>query len=124
MSLPGKPRPGAARSAGFTLLELLVALMILVFAFAIIWSTFSATVTAWQRGGQLLDELRHGDFVMEQLVSALRSAAVVQERAGAVRVSPEEREPRVRSGRRSAGSRRAPRSCRPTRPYPTGCTGS
>ena len=63
------------QSSGFTLLELLVALTILVFAFAIIWETFSGTVRAWQRGGQLLDELRHGDFVMEQLVSALRSAA-------------------------------------------------
>lgn len=62
-------------AAGFTLLELLVALAILVFAFAIIWETFSGTVMAWQRGTQLLDELRHGDFVMEQLVSALRSAA-------------------------------------------------
>ena len=60
---------------GFTLLEMLVALTILVFAFAIIWETFTGTVKAWQRGGQLLDELRHGDFVMEQLVSALRSAA-------------------------------------------------
>ena len=60
---------------GFTLIEMLVALSILVFAFAIIWETFSSTVKAWQRGSQLLDELRHGDFVMEQLVSALRSAA-------------------------------------------------
>ena len=63
------------RKSGFTLLELLVALAILVFAFAIIWQTFTGTVKAWQRGGQLLDELRHGDFVMEQVVSALRSAA-------------------------------------------------
>ena len=61
--------------SGFTLLELLVALTILVFAFAIIWETFTSTVKAWQRGGQLLDEIRHGDFVMEQLVSALRSAS-------------------------------------------------
>ncbi len=44
-------------------------------AFAIVWQTFSATVNAWKRGGELLDELRHGDFVMEQLVSALRSTA-------------------------------------------------
>lgn len=64
----------ASRSA-FTLLELLVALSILVTAFVIIWSTFSAGVNAWQRGGDLLDGLRHGDFVAEQLVSALRSAA-------------------------------------------------
>lgn len=61
--------------SGFTLLELLVALAILVFAFVIIWETFTGTVKAWQRGSALLDELRHGDFVMEQLVSGLRSAA-------------------------------------------------
>jgi len=60
---------------GFTLLELLVALLIMVVAFTIIMGTFSATVTAWRQGGELLEELRHGDFVMEQLVSALRSAA-------------------------------------------------
>ena len=70
------------RKAGFTLLELLVALTILVFSFAIIWETFSGTVRAWQRGGQLLDELRHGDFVMEQLVSALRSAAFFRSSPG------------------------------------------
>ena len=70
------------KSAGFTFLELLVALTLLVFAFAIIWETFSGTVQAWQRGSQLLDELRHGDFVMEQLVSALRSAAFFKTNPG------------------------------------------
>lgn len=71
-----RPRFGASpREAGFTLLELLVAVTILVIAFSVIWSTFSAGVTAWQRGNQLLDDLRHADFVAEQLVSALRSAA-------------------------------------------------
>jgi prepilin-type N-terminal cleavage/methylation domain-containing protein len=69
-------------ASGFTLLELLVALTILVFAFAIIWETFTGTVKAWQRGSQLLDELRHGDFVMEQLVSALRSAAFFKSSPG------------------------------------------
>ncbi|MBN1268233.1 MAG: prepilin-type N-terminal cleavage/methylation domain-containing protein [Kiritimatiellae bacterium] len=59
----------------FTLIELLVALTILVTAMTIIWGTFSTTVNAWRRGGELLDDLHHGDFVMEQLVSALRSAA-------------------------------------------------
>ncbi|OGV47460.1 MAG: hypothetical protein A2X46_14150 [Lentisphaerae bacterium GWF2_57_35] len=57
------------------MLELLIALAIMSAAFAIIWSTFSATVRAWTRGSELLDNLHHGDFVMEQMVSALRSAA-------------------------------------------------
>ena len=75
-------RPSRSSSDGFTLLELLIALAILVFAFAIIWETFSSTVKAWQRGSRLLDELRHGDFVMEQLVSALRSAAFFKTNPG------------------------------------------
>ena len=54
---------------------MLIALAILCAAFAIICGAFSATVRAWQRGGALLDRLRHGDFVMEQLVCALRSTA-------------------------------------------------
>lgn len=77
-----QPASSRRSASGFTLLELLVALTILVFAFAIIWETFSGTVRAWQRGGQLLDELRHGDFVMEQLVSALRSAAFFRSSPG------------------------------------------
>lgn len=60
---------------GFTMLEMLVALAILMVAFGIVWTTFSTTVTAWNRGDKLVEELHHGDFVMEQLVSALRSAA-------------------------------------------------
>jgi hypothetical protein len=57
------------------MLELLVALAILMVAFSIVWTTFSVTVTAWNRGDKLIEELHHGDFVMEQLISALRSAA-------------------------------------------------
>lgn len=69
-----RARQGAGVAA-FTMLELLVALTVLILAFSIIWTTFSSTVKAWRRGTQLVDELHHGDFVMEQLVAALRSAA-------------------------------------------------
>lgn len=62
-------------SRGFTLVELLVALTVTALAFAIVWQTFVAVTKAWRRGGQVTDEIRHGDFVMDQLVSALRSAA-------------------------------------------------
>jgi uncharacterized membrane protein YgcG len=44
-------------------------------AFSIIWVTFSTVIKAWDRGGEVLDDLHHGDFVMEQLVAGLRSAA-------------------------------------------------
>ena len=60
---------------GFTLIELLVALTIMATAISIIWSTFSSTMKAWRQGSELLDGLHNGDFVMEQLFLALRSAA-------------------------------------------------
>ena len=68
-------RPPARARLGFTLLEILVSLAIMAMAFAIIWSTYSAAVNGWQRGRKLLDQLHQGDVVIEQLVSALRSAA-------------------------------------------------
>ena len=61
--------------AGFTLLELLIALTIMSLAMTVVVATFVATLKGWQKGSALLDELHHGDFVMEQLVSALRSTA-------------------------------------------------
>lgn len=64
---------------GFTLLEVLVALVILSSAFVIIWTTFSTTMKAWTDGSAMLEDFRHGDFVMEQLVSGLRSAAYFEE---------------------------------------------
>jgi prepilin-type N-terminal cleavage/methylation domain-containing protein len=64
-----------ATAPGFTMLELLVALAILVTAMAIIYSTFSAALSGWTKGNKLLDELHHGDFVIEQLVLSLRSTA-------------------------------------------------
>ncbi len=63
------------KKAGFTFLELLVALGILVAVFAIIFTIFTSTLGAWNRGTEALTKLHHGDFVMEQLVQSLRSAA-------------------------------------------------
>lgn len=65
---------GKARR-GFTLIELLVALVVMALAFTIVWSAFSSVTKAWRRGGQVVDDIRHGDFVVDQLVSALRSTA-------------------------------------------------
>lgn len=63
----------------FTLLEVLVAMVILSSAFIMIWTTFTTTMKAWEDGSTLLEDLRHGDFVMEQLVSSLRSSAFFEE---------------------------------------------
>ncbi len=62
-------------SAGFTLLELMVAVVLLVTAMTMIVGTFTAVIKAWRHGDELLQELHHGDFVLDQLVSGLRSAA-------------------------------------------------
>jgi hypothetical protein len=53
----------------------LFALTILAVASGIIWMTFSATINAWRRGNEVLEEMHHGDFVMDQLVNSLRSTA-------------------------------------------------
>ncbi len=68
------------KRAGFTLIEVLVAVAIMALAFAIVWSTFTAAAGGWQRGAKLLDQLHQGDYVMEQLVMALRSAAFFSNR--------------------------------------------
>lgn len=60
---------------GFTLLEMLVALVIVAMAMTIVWQSFTVAIRAWQRGSDFLTEMHHGDFVMEQLVESLRSAA-------------------------------------------------
>ena len=52
-----------------------MALCILVTAFLIVHMTFTSTLKAWQRGAELVEELHHGDFVIDQLVLALRSMA-------------------------------------------------
>ena len=66
---------GKQVNAGFTLLELMVAVVLLVTAMTMIVGTFTAVIKAWRRGDELLQELHHGDFVLDQLVSGLRSAA-------------------------------------------------
>lgn len=63
------------RRRGFTLLEVLVAVALLMTAFTIIWSTFATTVDGWRRSTEYLDRITHGDFVIDQMVSSLRSAA-------------------------------------------------
>ncbi len=58
---------------GFTLLELLVAMVILVIAMSIAFQAFSGTIRGWKRGSEVIDGIKHGDFAMTQLVKALRS---------------------------------------------------
>jgi prepilin-type N-terminal cleavage/methylation domain-containing protein len=62
------------REGGFSLLELLLALSLLAVITVVTWMAFSTVAGAWQRGTDMADKLHHGDFVVEQLVMALRSA--------------------------------------------------
>lgn len=53
----------------------MLALTLITVAFALAFGTFQYTVRAWQRGTEVSDRLHRGDFVIERLASALRSAA-------------------------------------------------
>ena len=61
-------------SHGFTLIELLVALSIMTLVCGASFMLLSSVSKAWQRGTALSKDLHAGDFVIEQLVVALRSA--------------------------------------------------
>jgi prepilin-type N-terminal cleavage/methylation domain-containing protein len=69
-----RARQSAVRRAGFTLVEILLAITLMAVVCAVTYMTFSVVSTAWRRGMALSDDLHHGDFAIEQLVMALRSA--------------------------------------------------
>ena len=73
---PGARAAAQRRARGFTLIEILVAMAVLVTVMAIIVSAFSAVMNGWDRGRRALDGLRRGEYVMEQMVEALHSAMV------------------------------------------------
>ena len=61
--------------AGFTLVELLLALAIFSLVMAMAGGAFWSIMRSWRRGSEMLDQLHYGEYAMEQLVSAIRSAA-------------------------------------------------
>lgn len=61
------------RDSGFTVLELMLSVALLSIIAVLSYLTFSTVTTAWRKGTALSDNLHHGDFVMEQLVTGLRS---------------------------------------------------
>lgn len=61
--------------AGFTLLELLLALSIFTLVTTMSAVAFWSVLKSWNRGNEMLEQLHYGEFAMNQLVTALRGAA-------------------------------------------------
>lgn len=59
---------------GFTLLELMMAIMILSIMMMLSFFCFDAVVQSWQAGVEMSDSMGQADYVMDQLASGLRSA--------------------------------------------------
>lgn len=58
---------------GFTLLELMAAMVILTIAMSVAFQAFSGTIRGWKRGTEVVEGIKHGDFAMGQLASAVNS---------------------------------------------------
>jgi prepilin-type N-terminal cleavage/methylation domain-containing protein len=63
------------RRRGFTLLEIMISIVILAIAMTVAWQTFASATRAWTSAREMLDSTHHGDFILTQLSSALRSMA-------------------------------------------------
>lgn len=59
----------------FTLLEVMIAIVILAIALAVAFQTFAAVTRAWSSARAVMDRVNHGDFILNQLTAALRSMA-------------------------------------------------
>lgn len=62
------------RQKAFTLLEVLITLVLTALAMSICFAAFSGISRAWQRGLALVDDLNHGDYVLDQVAQGLRCA--------------------------------------------------
>ena len=67
------PNPKLQTPHGFTLLELMAAMVLLTIAMSIAFQAFSGTIRAWKRGTEVIEGIKHGDFAMGQLARALNS---------------------------------------------------
>jgi prepilin-type N-terminal cleavage/methylation domain-containing protein len=63
-----------AKSAGFTLVEILIALSLLGLLTVMLFTSFYSVTRAWETGRNVIDSSGHSDYLMEQLTAALRSA--------------------------------------------------
>lgn len=62
------------RRAGFTLIEMLVAIMILSIMTIVSALVFSSVVNAWEKSVVMVDRMQTADYALGQIVAGLRSA--------------------------------------------------
>ena len=62
------------KRCGFTMIELLIAIALTATIVTASIVAFSTASRIWRNGADAADAIHHGDYVMEQLASALRSA--------------------------------------------------
>ena len=74
-------RPGADR-AGFTLLELMLAITILAVVITAVYTTFTTSLNAWKRSIGVSDALQRQRIVMDTLSELTKSMVFVNSRAG------------------------------------------
>lgn len=60
-------------ACGFTLLELMAAMVILTIAMSVAFEAFTGTIRGWKRGTEVIEGIKHGEFAMNQLSAALNS---------------------------------------------------
>ena len=70
---PYSPHTDPTTRQAFTLLELMVAIVIMVIAMSIAFQAFSGIIRGWKRGTEVANGIKHGDYVINQLVAALDS---------------------------------------------------
>lgn len=70
---PDGRRDGTGRS-GFTILEILLATVLMSIMMVVVFLSFNAVSTAWRKSSELADKLQHSDYALSQVISGLRSA--------------------------------------------------
>ena len=61
--------------AGFTLIEIMVSVTIMVMAMTMVFMTFNTVVNSTGEAESMMRDLRHGEFAVDQAADALRSAS-------------------------------------------------
>ena len=66
-------RCGANRSRGFTMVELLLATMLMAVVGTLAFMTFESVTHGWQSATDYLDKMQRTDYALDQVISGLRS---------------------------------------------------